>query len=69
VLQVVLPLPNVYDGGGHLPLGRVVRGLRDSELARAVGDDALLSRLKLREYSSHFSVLLTPIRVQDERVF
>jgi hypothetical protein len=63
VLQAVLPLSNVDDGGGHLPLGGVVRGLRDGELAGAVGDDALLSGLKLREYSSDCSVLLTPVRV------
>jgi hypothetical protein len=69
VLQVVLPLSNVDDGGGHLSLGGVVRGLRDGELAGAVGDDALLSILKLREYSFDCSVLLTPVRVQDERVF
>jgi hypothetical protein len=41
----------------------------DGELAGALGNDALLSRLKLTEYSSDCSVLLTPIRVQDERVF
>jgi hypothetical protein len=69
VLLVVLPLSNVDDGGGHLSLSGVIRGLRDSELAGAVGDDALLSILKLREYSSDCSVLLTPVRVQDERVF
>jgi hypothetical protein len=69
VLQVVLPLPNVDDGGGHLPLGGVVRRLRDGELAGAVGDDTLFSRLKLAEDRSDCSVLLTPIRVQDERVF
>jgi hypothetical protein len=69
VLQVVLPLPNVDDGGGHLSLGGVVRGLRDGELAGAIGDDALLSILKLRENSSDSPILLTPVRVQDERVF
>jgi hypothetical protein len=69
VLQVVLLLSNVDDGGGHLFLGRVVRGLLDCELAGAIGNDALLSILKLREYSSNSSILLTPVRVQDERVF
>jgi hypothetical protein len=69
VLHVVLPLSNVDDGGGHLFLGGVVRGLRDCELAGAVGNDGLLPILKLAEYSSDSPILLTPVRVQDERVF
>jgi hypothetical protein len=69
VLQVVLPLPNVDDGGGHLSLFGVVSGLPDSELAGAVGNDALLPILKLNEYSSYSLILLTPVCVQDELVF
>jgi hypothetical protein len=45
--QVVLPLADVDDGGGHLSLDGVVRGLRNGELAGAVGNDTLLSILKL----------------------
>jgi hypothetical protein len=47
VLQVVLPLPDVDDGGGHLPLGGVIHGLCNGEPAGAVGDDTLFSILKL----------------------
>jgi hypothetical protein len=63
VLQVVLPLADVDDGGGHLPLGGVVRGLRDGELSGAVGNDTFLSILKLRENSPNSPVLLAPVRV------
>ena len=69
MLQVVLSLHNVDDGGGHLFFGGVVRRLSDGELAGAVGNDTLLSRLKLAEDCSDCSVLLTPICVHDERVF
>jgi hypothetical protein len=68
VRQVVLPLPDVDDGGSHLPLGGVVRGLRDGELAGAVGNDTLLSIFKLQKNSSNGPIILTPVRVQDERV-
>jgi hypothetical protein len=68
VLQVVLPLPDVDDGGSHLPLGRVVCGLRDGELAGAVGNDTFLVIMKLRENRPNSPVLLAQVRVQDERV-
>jgi hypothetical protein len=47
MLLIVLQLANVDDGSSHLPLGGVVRGLRGGELAGPVGNDALLSILKL----------------------
>jgi hypothetical protein len=68
VLQVVLPLANVDDGGRHLAPDGEVRGLRGGELAGPVGNDALLSILELREDCADSAVLLAPVRVQDERV-
>jgi hypothetical protein len=59
VLQVVLPLSDLDDGGGHLSLGGVVRGLRNGELAGAVGDDMLLSILKSQKNSPNGPILLT----------
>jgi hypothetical protein len=68
VLQVVLQLPDVDDGGGHLPLGGVVRRLCNGELAGSVGNDMFLVILKLRENSPYSPVLLTTVCVKDKLV-